>query len=124
MGPHVSRADLSVARAEQSAVLNPRGDEVREAQPRLRNALTGLEHCYVVLRTLCREIFDRTLYLPPDLETEVYARARAALADGSISADAMIGVPSRRGRRAGERPSRVQKNLVAARGPPAGRLLP
>jgi hypothetical protein len=82
LGPHVSRADLSLARAERSALLNPRGDEVREAQPRLRNAMTGLEHCYVVLRTLCRELFDRTLYLPPDLETEAYGPdVRLALAD-------------------------------------------
>ena len=73
---------MSVARAEQSALLNPRGDEVREAQPRLRNALTGLEHCYVLMRTLSREMFDRTLYLPPDLEAEAYGpEARAALAD-------------------------------------------
>ncbi|WP_230860068.1 FUSC family protein [Actinoplanes aureus] len=82
LGPHVSRADLSLARAERSALLNPRGDEVREAQPRLRNALTGLDHCYVVVRTLCRELFDRTLYLPPDLETEAYGPdTRDALAD-------------------------------------------
>ena len=43
LGPDVARADRSVARAEQSALLNPRGDEVREAQPRLRTALTGIE---------------------------------------------------------------------------------
>lgn len=80
--PHVSRARSSLARAERSAQLNPRSDEVRAAQPRLRTALTGLEHCYIVLRTLCREIFDRTLYLPQDLETEAYGQqARAALAD-------------------------------------------
>ena len=94
LGPHVSRADLSLARAEQSALLNPRGDEVREAQPRLRNALTGLEHSYVLLRTLCREMFDRTLYLPQDLETEAYSpEARAALADVlECAAEAMGGV--------------------------------
>jgi hypothetical protein len=92
--PDVSRADLSLARVERSALLNPRGDEVREAQPRLRTALTGLEHCYVVLRTLCREIFDRTLYLPPDLESEAFSPdARAALADVlECAADAMSDV--------------------------------
>src|SRR5689334_21414235 len=36
LGPFLSRADQSLARAEQSALLNLRGDEVREAQPRLR----------------------------------------------------------------------------------------
>ena len=94
LGPHVSRADQSLARAEKSALLNPRGDEVREAQPRLRNALTGLEHCYVLLRTLCREMFDRTLYVPQELETEAYGReARAALADVlECAAEAMSGV--------------------------------
>jgi fusaric acid resistance family protein len=82
LGPHVTRADVSLARTERSVLLNPRGDEVRAAQPRLRTALTGLEHSYVALRTLCREIFDRTLYLPEDLAAEAYGPAtRAALAD-------------------------------------------
>jgi uncharacterized membrane protein YccC len=82
LGPYVTRADASLARTERSALLNPRGDEVRAAQPRLRTALTGLEHCYVVLRTLCREIFDRTHYLPEDLVAEAYGPAtREALAD-------------------------------------------
>jgi hypothetical protein len=94
VGPHVSRADQSLARAEKSALLNPRGDEVREAQPRLRNALTGLEHCYVLIRTMCREIFDRTLYLPPEQEAEAYGpEARTALADVlECAAGAMKGV--------------------------------
>jgi hypothetical protein len=89
--PYVARADLSLARTEQSALLNLRGDEVREAQPRLRTALTAMEYCYIVLRTLCREIFDRTLYLPPHLETEAYGpETRAALADVlDCAADAM-----------------------------------
>jgi Aromatic acid exporter family member 1 len=94
LGPQVSLADQSLARAEQSAVLNPRGDEVREAQPRLRTALTGIELCYILLRTLCREMFDRTFYLPSDKETEAYGPdARATLADVLESAaDAMSGV--------------------------------
>jgi hypothetical protein len=94
LGPYLSRADQSLARAEQSALLNPRGDEVREAQPRLRNALTALEHCYILMRTLCREIFDRTYYLPSDLEKEAYGpEARAALADVlECAAEAMSGV--------------------------------
>ena len=41
LAPDVALADRALVRAEQSARLNPRGDEVREAQPRLRNALTG-----------------------------------------------------------------------------------
>jgi uncharacterized membrane protein YccC len=82
LGPFLSRADQSLARAEKSALLNPRGDEVREAQPRLRTALIALEHCYIVMRTLCREIFDRTFFLPSDLAAEAYGpEARAALAD-------------------------------------------
>jgi uncharacterized membrane protein YccC len=94
LGPSVARADLSLARTEQSALLNPRGDEVREAQPRLRSALTGLERCYILLRTLCREMSDRTLGLPPDQETEAYGpHARTALADVLDSAaEAMNGV--------------------------------
>ena len=94
LGPFLSRADQSLARAEQSALLNPRGDEVRDAQPRLRTALTALEHCYILMRTMCREIFDRTFYLPPELAAEAYGpEARAALADVlDCAAEAMSGV--------------------------------
>jgi aromatic acid exporter family member 1 len=75
-------ADRSLVLAEQSAVLNPRGGEVRIAQPRLRTALTAIEYCTIVVRTLCREIFDRTFYLPPESQEEVYPpAARSALAD-------------------------------------------
>jgi hypothetical protein len=78
----VLEADRSLVRAEQSAVLNPRGGAVRLAQPRLRTALTAIEYCTIVVRTLCREVFDRTFYLPPELEAEAYpAAARLALAD-------------------------------------------
>lgn len=94
LGTFVPAADRSLARAEQSAVLNPRGSEVRAAQPRLRTALTAIEYCIIVLRTLCREIFDRTLYLAPGKEIEAYPpAARAALADVLDSAaDAMLPV--------------------------------
>ncbi len=90
----VLAADRSLVRAEQSAVLNPRGGEVRAAQPRLRTALTGIQYCTIVVRTLCREIFDRTFYLPPEMEDEVYAPdARLALADVlDAAAEAMAGV--------------------------------
>jgi hypothetical protein len=94
VAPDVARADKALARAEQSALLNPRGDEVREARPRLHNALTGIEHCYIALRTLCRDIFDRTFYVPPEKEIEAYGpEARAALADVlECAAEAMCGV--------------------------------
>jgi hypothetical protein len=90
----VLAADHSLVRAEQSAVLNPRGAEVRLAQPRLRTALTAIEYCTIVVRTLCREIFDRTFYLPPEQEAEVYPpAARVALADVlDVAADALDGV--------------------------------
>jgi uncharacterized membrane protein YccC len=94
LGPDVAWADRSVARAEKSALLNPRSGEVREAQPRLRTAMTGIELCYILLRTLCRELFDRTFYLPSDKEAEAYGPpARAALADVlEYAAEAMRGV--------------------------------
>jgi uncharacterized membrane protein YccC len=90
----VLEADQSLVRAEQSAVLNPRGGEVRVAQPRLRTALTAIEYCTIVVRTLCREVFDRTFYLPPELEGEVYpSAARSALADVlDVAAAALDGV--------------------------------
>lgn len=90
----VLQADHSLVRAEQSAVLNPRAGEVRLAQPRLRTALTAIEYCTIVVRTLCREIFDRTFYLPAELEAEAYSpAARAALADVlDVAAAALDGV--------------------------------
>ncbi len=91
LGTLLPAADRSLARAEQSARLNPRGDAVRVAQPRLRTALTAMEYCYIVLRTLSREMFDRTFYLPADKESEAYPpQARNALADVlECAADAM-----------------------------------
>jgi hypothetical protein len=64
------------------------------AQPRLRTALTAIEYCTIVVRSLCREIFDRTFYLPPELEAEAYSpAARAALADVlDVAAEAFDGV--------------------------------
>ena len=90
----VLAADQLLVRAEQSAVLNPRGGEVRTAQPRLRTALTAIEYCTIVVRSLCRELFDRTFYLPPELEAEVYPpAARFALADVlDVAAAALDGV--------------------------------
>jgi hypothetical protein len=92
--PDVDSADRTVARAERSALLNPRGSEVRAAQPRLRTAMTGIELCHILLRTLCREVFDRTFYLPDDQDADAYSpRARAVLADVlDCAAEAMCGV--------------------------------
>jgi hypothetical protein len=82
LGREVARADRSLERAEHSARLNPRAASVRQAQPLLRTAMTGLEHCYVSLRNLCRALFDRTYFLPTDEQARAYdAEARAALAD-------------------------------------------
>jgi uncharacterized membrane protein YccC len=82
LGAEVSRADHSLARAEESARLNPRGGVARAAQPRLRIALTGLEVSQVSLRNLCRALFDRTYFVPSDEEATAYPPdARAALAD-------------------------------------------
>jgi hypothetical protein len=88
----VQRADQSVARAEQSARLNPRGAIAREAQPRLRTALTGLEHCYVSLRHLARALYDHTCMAGGDDEAEAYSpEARAVLADILESAADALG---------------------------------
>jgi uncharacterized membrane protein YccC len=108
----VLEADQSLVRAEQSAVLNPRGGEVRVAQPRLRTALTAVEYCTIVIRTLCREIFDRTFYLPPELEAEVYpSAARFALADVlDVAAAALDGVAAVA---AGSEPVEITRARVA-----------
>jgi hypothetical protein len=82
LNAEVARADQTLARAEQSARLNPRGGRARDVQPRLRIGLTGLEHCYVTLRNLCRALLDRTYYVPHEEETSAFgAGTRAALAE-------------------------------------------
>jgi hypothetical protein len=92
LGVEVARADRTLARAEQSARLNPRGARARAAQPRLHTALTGLEHCYVGLRNLCRALLDRTYFVPEAEEATAYgAEARAALADVFDSAAEAMG---------------------------------
>ncbi|GAC1445459.1 MAG: aromatic acid exporter family protein [Mycobacteriales bacterium] len=92
LGAEVRRADRALARAEESAHFNPRRSTARIAQPRLRVGLTGLEHAYVSLRSLCRSLLDRTFFVPVDQEsTGAYpleARSTlAALLD--IAADAL-----------------------------------
>ena len=82
LGAEVARADETLARAEQSARLNPRGRAVRRVQPRLRAALTGLEHVHVSLRGLARGLLDRTYYVPVQEQEQAYSPdARHALAD-------------------------------------------
>ena len=87
----VSHADRTLARAEESGRFNLRGKQVRDAQPRLRTALTGLEHCYVTLRSLSRALLDRTYFVPDDEQTTAYdAQARATLADMLTTAAAAM----------------------------------
>ncbi|HEY1968816.1 MAG TPA: aromatic acid exporter family protein [Pseudonocardia sp.] len=81
LGAEVARADIHLDRTEESARLNPRGRAAREAQPRLRTALTGLEHAYVSLRNLARAVLDRTYYAPEAEDAAYRPEARAALAD-------------------------------------------
>jgi hypothetical protein len=82
LGAEVSRADRHLARTEESARLNPRGRLAREARPRLRVTLTGLEHCYMSLRNLCRAVLDRTYFVPEsEVEFAYSAESREALAD-------------------------------------------
>ena len=82
LGGEVGRADRALARAEQSAQLNPRRSAARLSQPRLRTGLTGLEHAYVALRSLCRSLLDRTFYVPAEQQSSgAYpSEAREALA--------------------------------------------
>jgi hypothetical protein len=82
LSDEVDRADRTLARAEESARFNPRAGRAREAQPRLRTGLTGLEHFYVSLRGLCRALLDRTYYVPEDEPGDAYPQeVRLALAD-------------------------------------------
>ena len=93
----VNRAELTVARAEEAARLNPRGRRGRDAHPRLRATLTALERCHLTLRTLARAVLDRTYFVPAGEQATAYTPAqRAALGDllttaaGAIKAVAPI----------------------------------
>lgn len=93
----VNRAELTVARAEEAARLNPRGRIGRDAHPRFRAALTALERCHLTLRTLARAVLDRTYFVPAGEQATAYTPAqRAALGEllataaGAIKAVAPI----------------------------------
>jgi uncharacterized membrane protein YgaE (UPF0421/DUF939 family) len=82
LGEEVARADRTLARAQDSARLNPRVAEARETLPRLRVGLTGLEHTYVTIRSLCRSLLDRTYFVPTEQAETVYdAHVRGMLAE-------------------------------------------
>jgi len=116
LGTEVARADETLARAEQSARLNPRGRVVRRVQPQLRTALTGLEHVHVSLRGLARGMLDRTYFVPAEEEDRAYPPdTRQALADVlEASADAVweVGEIGRTSRPDGAR-RRVERQLAA-----------
>ena len=93
----VNRAELTVARAEEAARLNPRGRRGRDAHPRFRATLTALERCHLTLRTLARAVLDRTYFVPAGEQATAYTPPqRAALGDllataaGAIKAVAPI----------------------------------
>ena len=72
LGAEVVRADRTLGRAQDSARFNPRGAQAREALPRLRTGLTGLEHTYLTIRNLCRSLLDRTFFVPSEQAETVY----------------------------------------------------
>jgi len=81
LGDEVDHADQTLSRAQESARLNPRVARAREALPRLRTGLTGLEHAYVTIRNLCRSLLDRTYFVPSEEAETVYdAEVRGELA--------------------------------------------
>ena len=87
----VNRAELTVARAEEAARLNPRGRRGRDAHPRFRAALTALERCHLTLRTLARAVLDRTYFVPAGEQATAYTPAqRAALGDLLVTAAGAI----------------------------------
>ena len=82
VGDEVARAEVTVARAEEAARLNPRGRRGRDAHPRFRSTLTGLERCHLTLRTLARAVLDRTYFVPAAEQGAAYTpEQRAALGD-------------------------------------------
>jgi Aromatic acid exporter family member 1 len=82
LNQEVARADRHLARAEESARLNPRGRPARAVEPRLRGTLTALEHAQVGLRQLARTLLDRTFFVPEEEAGRAWsAAAREALAE-------------------------------------------
>ncbi|MDQ1539171.1 MAG: hypothetical protein QOE58_3564 [Actinomycetota bacterium] len=96
LSEEVNRADRILARAESSARFNPRVGQAREPLPRLRTGLTGLEHTYVTIRSLCRALLDRTFFVPLEQAETVYdAPVRDALTQVlEAAADAIGHVPA------------------------------
>ncbi len=111
----VNRAELTVARAEEAARLNPRGRRGRDAHPRFRAALTALERCHLTLRTLARAVLDRTYFVPAGEQATAYTRDAA----GGPGGPARHRGGRDQGRRADRRRWRGRR-----RGPPAGRGAP
>jgi len=92
LGDDVAHADRTLARAQDSARFNPRIAQAREALPRLRTGLTGLEHTYVTIRNLCRSLLDRTYFVPSEQAETVYdAQVRSVLAQVLQAAADAIG---------------------------------
>jgi len=92
LGDEVDHADRTLGRAQDSARFNPRVAEAREALPRLRTGLTGLEHTYMTIRNLCRSLLDRTYFVPSEQAETVYdAQVRDALAQVLEAAADAIG---------------------------------
>jgi hypothetical protein len=92
LGDEVDHADRTVARAQDSARFNPRVAQAREALPRLRTGLTGLEHTYVTIRNLCRSLLDRTYFVPSEQAETVYdEQVRGVLAQVLQAAADAIG---------------------------------
>ena len=92
LGDEVDHADRTLGRAQDSARFNPRVAEAREALPRLRTGLTGLEHTYMTIRNLCRSLLDRTYFVPSEQAETVYdAQVRGVLAQVLEAAADAIG---------------------------------
>jgi Aromatic acid exporter family member 1 len=82
LNDEVARADRHLARAEESARLNPRGRPARAVEPRMRGTLTALEHAQVGLRHLARTLLDRTFFVPEEEAGRAWSPAvREALAE-------------------------------------------
>ncbi len=96
LGAEVERADRTLARAQESAKFNLRGALAREAEPRLRTGLIGMEHTYVTIRNLCRALLDRTFFVPAEQESTVYDAEVRGLLAGVVeaAADAIERVPA------------------------------
>lgn len=83
LSAHVARVDRALVYAGESRRLNPRAVGTLDTGADLRSGLDALEHSTIVIRSICRSVYDRARARPDedqDAEGEVARSVRIAYA--------------------------------------------